>query len=226
MSTPAPPPPLASLGLLEGSWHPSPEALAAGYAARITYEDGPAWDGGARCGGGIRPGVRTIGRFLQNLFPQIHDVGGYNCRQNTANPSKTSMHGSGRALDLMIRPVGGGADNARGDVVANLLLVNAEWLGLQCLIWDRTIWAPDHRPTKFGPYGGPNPHVDHLHAEFTTAAAEMQTPFFAAGLTLPAQRRAASGRRGGLVVGLLAGLGALASAGAAWALLTDGEEGE
>lgn len=223
MTTPARPPPVDSLGLLPGSWHPSPAALAAAFASAVAYEDGPAWAGQANCGGGIRPGVRAIARFVQNLFPQaVHDVGGYSCRQNTANPAKTSMHGSGRALDLMIAPVGGRANSAAGDPVANLLLANADWIGVQCLIWNRTIWAPDHRPARVGPYGGPNPHGDHIHAEFTTAAAEQRTRFFAAGMALPAARASSAAKRGGIVVAVLAALAAGAAGGAALLALGEG----
>ena len=225
MSTPTlQPPPLASLGRPPGSWHPSPAALAAAFAATVTYEDGPPWAGQANCGGGILPGSRAIGRFIQHNFPQVHDVGGYSCRQNTANAAKTSMHGSGRAVDLMIAPVGGRADHVRGNPIADLLLLHADWIGVQCVIWDRTIWSPDHRPARVGPYGRPNPHIDHLHVEFTRAAAEMRTRFFAAGLTLPAARAASVAKRSGALLGLLAALAAAAAGGAVLLALDDGAE--
>jgi peptidoglycan hydrolase-like protein with peptidoglycan-binding domain len=62
---------------------------------------------------------------------------------------------------------------ADGRALVDLLGSHADGLGLQCIIYDRTIWsaiAPDGRP-----YGGVNPHYDHLHIELTWQAARQLT---------------------------------------------------
>ncbi len=84
-----------------GNYAPTADALAAG-SGIVTYDDVPAWDGGAHCAGGITVGGRTLSTYLRANFDGISSIGGYSCRQNTANLAKMSVHGSGRALDIMI----------------------------------------------------------------------------------------------------------------------------
>ncbi|MBI5160227.1 MAG: thrombospondin type 3 repeat-containing protein, partial [Micrococcales bacterium] len=116
---------------------------------------------------------------LAATFEGIDSVGGYSCRQNTGNTSQLSVHGTGRALDLMISTDGGAADNDLGDPIANWLVENAELVGVQFVIWDRSDWGAYRDPPKLDDYDGPNPHVDHIHMELSTDGAEMRTPWFA-----------------------------------------------
>jgi len=79
---------------------------------------------------------------------------------------------------------GGQADNTRGDEVANWLISNAQSIGVQLVIWDRSGWNAS-RGSKLSPYGGPHPHHDHLHVELNTDAAARRTPWFRGGSTAP-----------------------------------------
>jgi len=158
-----------------GRWKPAADVKAAGLAVRLPYDDAPAWNP-SKCAGGMRSGAKKLRTKLEAMFdPQILRVEGYNCRRNTAQTSRMSIHGTGRAIDIFIAKSGGGADNTKGDAVAAYLIKNAQSIGVQLIIWDRTIWKAGRADAA---YGGPHPHDDHLHVEITNAAAAEQTPFF------------------------------------------------
>lgn len=162
-----------------GSWKPPAEVLAAGRATSIRYDDAPNWNGGSSCGGSLLAGTRELGDYIKATFKgRVSSYGGYSCRQNTANAKKTSVHGTGRALDLFVPVVGGQADNTKGDEVANWLVRNSASIGVQYVIWDRADWSGNGAGNKMGAYTGPNPHVDHIHVELNTDGASRKTAFF------------------------------------------------
>lgn len=160
-----------------GRWSIPADIERAG-AAVVRYDGAPAWDGGAHCAGTFSAGTEELARQLQREFPQIARVYGYECRPNTAIPGETSQHGTGRAIDLAIATRDGDADNEAGDAIANWLVANSARIGVQLVIWDRTIWFGDRTGAKAQPYLGPEPHIDHIHIEVTRAAAQRETPFF------------------------------------------------
>ncbi len=159
-------------------WIPTADVSAAGDKQYVAYTGAGAWAGGANCGGGLRPGTREVGDFVQATFSGVSGYGGYACRPNTANTAQLSVHGTGRAIDIMIPMKGGDADNARGDAIANYLVKNAEAIGVQFIIWDRNDWGASRAAPKLRAYGGPIPHIDHLHVELTPAGAAKMTPWF------------------------------------------------
>lgn len=162
-----------------GDWSLPADVQEVGDQQDVGYDDPGPWDGGAGCSGRLLDGTRQIGDLLMGMFDGISEYGGYSCRQNTANSAQLSVHGTGRALDLMIPTDGGAADNDAGDPVANWLVEHAELIGVQFIIWDRTTWGGYRDPPKTDDYGGPNPHVDHIHMELTIDGADMQTEWFA-----------------------------------------------
>lgn len=150
-----------------GRWKLPADVRSAGARVNLAYDDAPAW--GARCAGGMKAGAERLKNKLNAQFdPQILRIEGYACRRNTASPSRMSIHGTGRALDIFIPRASGGADNTKGDAVANYLVSNAQSLGIQLVIWDRTRWMVGRGEAA---YGGPHPHDDHIHAELTEEAA-------------------------------------------------------
>lgn len=164
-----------------GRWQPSSSVLAAGDRQNVTYDDGPAWSGGRNCAGGLLPGSRDLSAYLQRTFRGISDIDGYACRPNTANTSRLSLHGTGRAIDIFIPLSRGSADNTVGDAVAGWLIANAESIGVQYIVWDRGSWNASRPPgTKLRTYTGPHPHNDHLHVELTIAGANRRTAWFRA----------------------------------------------
>lgn len=160
-----------------GKWSPSAEVLAAGSRQYLPYEAA-----GTRCSGGMTPGAVELGRFIKANFPGVASVQGYNCR-TIGGSSTLSLHGVGRALDIMIPVDGswsdrGSADNDKGDPIADWLIANAETIGIQYIVWDRRSWGAHRSGNKLRDYGGQHAHHDHLHIELTTAAARKATPFF------------------------------------------------
>lgn len=162
-----------------GRWRVPHEAAASGGGA-VQHDPAPPWDGGARCAGSFTPGARELGDRLSAAFPQIARVYGYECRPNTARPGETSQHGTGRAIDLAIPTRAGDASNELGDPVANWLVANSQAIGVQLIIWDRTVWVGSLTGTRDLPYAGPDPHVDHIHVELNVAGGARSTDFFRA----------------------------------------------
>lgn len=166
---------------VEGPWRLPADVRTAGTQVNVTYDDVGRWTGESGCSGRLTEGARRVGAALRSRFPGITSIGGYSCRRNTANTSKMSVHGSGRALDIFIPKSGGSADNGQGDPVANFLVKNAERIGIQLIIWDRSVWRSNGRNESR--YSGPHPHDDHLHVELTVESSRMQTPFFTSETT-------------------------------------------
>ncbi len=166
---------------VEGPWRLPADVRSAGAQVNVSYDDVGRWTGTSGCAGRLTEGARRVGAALRTRFPGITSIGGYSCRRNTANTSKMSVHGGGRALDIFIPKAGGSADNGQGDPVANFLVKNAERIGVQLIIWDRTVWRANG--SNESRYSGPHPHDDHLHVEITIPSSRMQTAFFTSETT-------------------------------------------
>jgi len=123
----------------------------------VAYDGAPPWDGGAHCSGTFFSGTAKLRQYLLAHYPQVSSIGGYDCRPNTADTSLTSIHGTGRALDVMIPTIGGDADNTAGDPIANWLITHAEYIGVQFAIWDHMDWEANRSGEMLRSYGGPIP---------------------------------------------------------------------
>ncbi|RJK96383.1 peptidoglycan-binding domain-containing protein [Vallicoccus soli] len=148
-----------------------------------------AWEQATTCTGGPTPGAKALmAGVLEAYGPRgATNLGIYNCR-SVAGSSTTSCHGEGRACDVGF-PVEGGRAHPAGHDLVRALLPFAGRLGLQALIWDRTIWSA--RSPGGRPYTGVSPHVDHVHAELTRAGGR--------DLTRSTVRQALSGTAAPLV---------------------------
>ncbi len=159
-------------------WVLPEEVRAAGEAQHVRYDSPGAWADGRNCSGSYTPGAQELRQYILTHFPGVSTIGGYACRQNTANKAETSVHGVGRALDIMIPRVGGRANSAIGDPIANWLVRNATAIGVQYLIWNRVSWNGHIKAPKDRPYTGPNPHTDHIHVELNQDGAGRKIPWF------------------------------------------------
>ncbi len=168
-----------------GRYVPDGSTLDAGRRQSVGYNGAPSWSGGRNCGGRLLSGTRKLGDYLKANFPGARSYGGYSCRQNTANRSKTSVHGTGRAIDVFVPLDRGQADNDLGDPIADWLIQNAEAIGVQYIVWDRTSWNPSRGGGNHRRYGGPHPHHDHLHIELTNDGAAERTSWFRGGAVTP-----------------------------------------
>jgi hypothetical protein len=78
----------------------------------------------------------------------------------------------------MIPPIGNRANSAVGDPIANWLVQNAQAIGVQYIIWNRVQWTGSRTGRKDRDYGGPSPHIDHIHVELNRDGAARATPWF------------------------------------------------
>ncbi len=166
---------------ISGRWHAPAHILADGDTQNnVEYTGAGPWVNEATsCQGSFTEGGVFLKEYLLEYFSQIDSIGGYACRPIVGRPSETSVHATGRALDLMIRTTNSDADNDLGDPIAHWLIQNSERIGIQYIIWDRTTWAPYRTiGDKERRYGGQNAHIDHLHIELTPEAGRQETPFF------------------------------------------------
>ncbi len=173
---------LAEKAARAGRWLPP----ANGGDRYVPYTGAPSWSGGRNCSGSLTAGARALGRYLVENFAGARSFQGYACRQIRGS-SGMSVHGTGRALDIFVPLDRGAADNDLGDPIGDWLIANADQIGIQLVIWDRTIWSGSRRAgSKARYYSGAHPHHDHLHIELTPDAARQRTPFFGGRVAAPA----------------------------------------
>lgn len=130
-----------------------------------------ASEGAKDCTGAAEPGTKALLAWMTENSPEGRSMGIFNCRRVVGGKA-TSLHGEGRALDWGM-PMVNGRGTPAGRALVHRLGANGAALGLQCIIYDRTIWSaksPDGRP-----YTGAAPHFDHLHIEMTRHAARVMT---------------------------------------------------
>lgn len=177
----------------EGPWSIPADVRALAASQQVTLTDPGRWVGTRGCSGTFSEGARTFATYLMANFPQISSYGGYSCRPIVGDSQWMSVHATGRALDLFI-PVDrsvvgeGKADNTAGDEVANWLIANAQYIGIQRVIWDRWLWqSEDWGDGLDTPYNSPgsNPHNDHIHMELSVEASQRMTDFFRGTMSAP-----------------------------------------
>lgn len=116
----------------------------------------PSWDGKW----GPQKGTAALQQTLLLKYDLSLDFGIYNDRAIRGG-TLPSVHREGRAGDLGFP----GSGHPQGYAALTALLDNAWELGLQRIIWDRTLYDA---ASPFGRYyGGVNPHEDHIHYEQT-----------------------------------------------------------
>lgn len=113
---------------------------------------------------GLTPRAAHVRQLVIDTFG-VEDIGGF----ATDGHAPGSDHYTGRAIDVMLTPLG--ADNtALGWRIATYLQSNSQALGITYLIWDGRIWSPERAAEGWRPYRHPsgrsNPtldHLDHVH---------------------------------------------------------------
>jgi len=119
---------------------------------------------GTRCLS-AQPGARALMSYIINERKDgARNWGIYNCRR-IAGRTVRSTHAEGRALDIGFS----GVSNPAGTRLVRALLPHVGKLGIQVIIWNRTIWS---RSSPGGRrYTGASPHTDHVHIELGWPAA-------------------------------------------------------
>lgn len=163
---------------ISGRWRAPQNLIQEAGAFNIRYTGAGPWRGTSGCGGSFSQGASFLKTWVKDAYPQVTSVGGYSCRRIRGG-SSMSVHATGRAIDIHFPLDRGQADNGLGDPVANYFLEHADEMGVQLIIWDRSIWSSSRSGTaRFREYTGQHPHHDHIHLELTPEAAQKRTPWF------------------------------------------------
>jgi hypothetical protein len=160
------------------TWVLPADVRAIGESFTIRYDSPPAWANGSNCASRFTDGARELSDHIKATFAGVTSIGGLSCRANSANSNETSVHGVGRALDIMIKQIGSKANAAAGDPIANWLVKNAQAIGIQYVIWNKVRWSGSKSGRKDAPYTGPSPHTDHIHTELNLAGSRRETAWF------------------------------------------------
>lgn len=138
------------------------------------------WERATECTSGPAPGARALMTGCLEAFGDqgATNLGIFNCRDVRGEPGTLSCHSEGRACDVGFPTIDGRA-NPAGHQLVGLLLEDPGRLGLQAIIYDRTIYSA--RSPEGRPYTGASPHYDHVHIELTRQAGR--------DLTLPTVRQ-------------------------------------
>lgn len=132
------------------------------------------WTPADHCTGGAGAGAKVFMRWATTTFPTARNLGIYNCR-SVRGGSSFSAHAEGRACDIGW-PEQNGKGGPEGHSFVELLRPVASLMGIDAIIYDRTIWSAKSPGPAGRPYTGSADHYDHTHVELTRAAG--------AGLTL------------------------------------------
>jgi hypothetical protein len=113
---------------------------------------------------GLTPRAANVRQVVLDTFG-VTDIGGF----ATDGHAPGSDHYTGRAIDVMLTPLGP-ANTALGWQIAAYLQSNAQVLGIKYLIWDGRIWSPERAGQGWRPYRHPSgrssptlDHLDHVH---------------------------------------------------------------
>ncbi|WP_396902689.1 tape measure protein [Mycolicibacterium sp.] len=109
--------------------------------------------------GGLNPGAAYVSDLIQQMYPQITDVGGWRPEDGFGE------HSSGNAIDVMIPNWNTPQGKALGDAVAAFALTNAQALGLTHVLWQQRSFGPgDRTGSPMEDRGSPTQnHYDHVH---------------------------------------------------------------
>lgn len=184
-----------------GHWQIPASTVAKGDTQYVKYTPAGLWENGSNCYGSLTPGAAILRKYLLDHFAGISSILGYSCDQGTVHPENMGIHGTGRAIDVMIPLDGGDADNDLGDPIGNFLIENAQLIGIQYIIWDQVDWVGSHAAgDKVGAYTGTsNPHKNHLHIELSVETSKNTTNWFENAVTPPEYPRCSIASTGAVI---------------------------
>lgn len=127
-----------------------------------------------KCTTGEQPGARAMADQWKRLTGR--KAGTWNCRATTFGTP--SLHGEGRSVDLYANAADPG-QRGQAEAYVAWLQANAVELQVAYIIWNRRQWGWAHRAKGWRPYGGSNPHTDHIHVDLSWEGARTPSPLFA-----------------------------------------------
>lgn len=118
-------------------------------------------------------GAQALLTYLEDRFSWQTSMGICNCRA-IAGTGSYSHHAECRAYDMGIPTTSsGGARPDLGMQAVNLLGPNGARLGIDHMIYNRTIWSGANPSGRY--YSGVHPHYDHVHIGLTRTAGRNLT---------------------------------------------------
>lgn len=143
----------------------------------MTYESVSRAEFKARKGE-VRPGTKALHDTMLFMFAGSLRSGGIVAVRPVRGGSAWSTHSVGRAADWMVQagtgPRMGRTPREIGDELAFRLVLAADWIGVQEVIWYRRRWTKEKGWRR---YYGINQHLDHVHASQTQRAADNAAPY-------------------------------------------------
>lgn len=128
--------------------------------------------------GQVRPGTKALHDTVLFMFAGSLRSGGIVSDRRVRGGTAISTHAVGRGVDWMTQagtgPRLGRTPREVGDELAFRLVLAAEWIGVQEVIWYRRRWT---KKTGWRRYYGINQHLDHVHASQTPTAADNAAPY-------------------------------------------------
>lgn len=155
----------------------SAASLPSSLDARPTYQPGVSCDPVDRAGS-VKLGRLLVDTYRTGVFGVSRNCDG-----------TLSEHHEGRAVDWML-DVRNPEQKAVADAFLAWLTANdgekARRLGIQYVIWNRTMWRAYAPERGFTPYSGASPHTDHIHLSLTWDGAMGRTSWWS-GVPLTTQ---------------------------------------
>ena len=121
---------------------------------------------------GLTPRARELRSEVRDAFGRIRD-GGYGPQDVLPGRSAGGEHSLGRAIDFFFRPYDDADQVARGWLLANWAVANAQRLGIRTVIYSDHIWTArrsshgwrDYRFRGANAESPVNRHLDHVHID-------------------------------------------------------------
>ena len=138
--------------------------------------------GQGTCYGSPQPGVAAFREMILDAFPETTDLG----IMRGCSVGGLSEHKEGRAWDWGVKVWVPAQKAIAEGVLAALLDTDdcgnqyalARRLGVMYMIWNQKIWRSYKAWLGWAPYGGSNPHTDHVHFSFSWPGALMETSYW------------------------------------------------
>ena len=147
-------------------WVPDAITRAAGERAQVRYTAPPHVEAGEQWS--PTPAMLALKEEIVRAWPGVYSGGIVrdSARRGIAN---SDPHRSSMALDAMFRDTPERA--AQGDALANFLVRNADYLGIQYVLWSMFEWSASRNGPRWEAYTDPaSPHRDHVHVELSREA--------------------------------------------------------
>lgn len=189
-------------------WVPDAATRAAGERAQVPYRfavnvpPGEQW--------APTPALVALKEEIVRAWPGISSGG--MVRPSDRRNGGHDPHLEGNAVDAMV--VNDANRPANGDALANFLVRNADYLGIQYVLWSMYEWSASRNGPRWDRYTGSQDHRDHVHFELSPDArtwpADVMRARVRSALTAWSSPPASTGHVAAYVVGGVAFVAALA----------------